>query len=111
MLGLFKKRRRQSEGVDSTALVKAASNDIKEKWIHFNNTMHYKAEVTLAERIEAFGEPVSLFYRDHHPLLFALGPDVFWIIVYGAIRDSGTHPPDLVNAAVAQVRANYGSHQ
>lgn len=107
MFGLFKKRNSYPPEQDLAVLTRAACRDIKEKWIYFNNTIHYKTEVPLAERIDAFAQPVSQFYRDKYPQLFVGGPQIFWIITCAAITEASTHPPDIVSAAVPQARAKY----
>jgi len=111
MFGLFKKRNQASAADDFAVLSQQACSDIKEKWVYFNNTIHFKAGVSLAQRVEAFAQPVSQFFRESYPQLSLSGSKTFWLITFTAIAESGTHPASEVSTAMAQIQKQYGPAQ
>lgn len=85
-----------------------AVKDIRAKWVQFDSTAHLKADVSLAEKIDLFVEPLTLFLQRKYPSLEDGGPSVFWLATFTAILESGTHPKDDVNAAIRELQNKYG---
>jgi hypothetical protein len=107
MFSLFKKRTAVPTPEELGGQTSTATEDIKAKWIHFHNTVHFKVEIPLSEKIDAFIKPIHLFFEKKYPAL-AVGPvEVFWLATFTAILESGTHPKELVNAAIAELRSKY----
>jgi hypothetical protein len=111
MFSLFKRRKVAPSPKDFTAIIKQQSNaaceDFKVKWIAFNNAVHFKDEVPLSARIDAFASPVHQFYESKYPVLASGTAEVFWLALFTAILESGTHPKDAVNAAIVDLRKKF----
>jgi len=101
----------QSEKVMTDELrrmTSAALSDVKRKWIQFDSTIHLKAEVPLSKKIDLFVQPITQFIEKKYPALM-LGPsEMFWLTVFTAILESGTHAKDDVNRAIGELREKYG---
>lgn len=82
---------------------------IRVKWISFNDTLKFKEGVPLSDVIEMFAAPVSQFVENNYPLLLAGGGKMFWMMLFTAILESGTHPKDEVNAAIAVLERKFAS--
>ena len=108
MFGLFKKRSVMPSAEELGRLAAAAADETRAKWVHFHQTVHLKAEVPLAEKIDFFAQPLSQFFQSKYPQLLLGGSEMFWLTVFTAVLESGTHPKDQVNAAVAQLQIKYG---
>ncbi len=108
MFGFFKKRDQFLSGEELSRLSQAACAEVREKWLHFHNTVHLKAELPLAQKIDLFAQPLSQFFQQKYPQLLLGGSELFWLTTFTAILESGTHPKDEVNAAVAQLRHENG---
>lgn len=94
-----------------TDQVKAHSDAIvaslNPKWKVFCQTMPFKVEVPLADRIEAFASPAIAGMLQHYSWTKAAPPGMLWMMVFTAILESKTHPVADVNAAIAQLEAKY----
>jgi hypothetical protein len=90
----------RTEAAESVEIIKA-------KWIQFHNTVHLKAEIPLAQKIDFFLEPIHQFYEKKYPLLAAGPAEHFFLTTFTAILESGTHPTAEINAAIAQFRGKY----
>jgi hypothetical protein len=77
------------------------------KWKMFCEKMPFKAEVPLADRIEAFAAPAFAGMLQHYPSTKSAPAGMLWMMVFTAILESKTHPVDEVNAAIAQLEAKY----
>ena len=80
---------------------------MKGKWIYFNETIHLKADVPLPQKIDLFVQPIQQFFQSKYPLLLLGLSEIFWLTVFTAILESGTHPKEEVNAAIAELKGKY----
>jgi hypothetical protein len=90
---------------------KDAEQAIGMKWRGFVATVHFKSEIPLADQIDVFAGPVHEYVTAKYPLVI-LGPQgagAFWLLVFTAIREAGTHPQVELNAAIAQLKARHAS--
>jgi hypothetical protein len=106
MFSLFKKRKAPTpdELRSQTAI---ATDAIKSKWIYLNSTVHFRAEIPLSAKIDAFITPIHLFFEKSYPVLAAGPAEVFWLTTFTAILESGTHSKEQINAAIAELRPKY----
>jgi hypothetical protein len=107
MFGLFKKRSPFPSAEELSSLAASASTEVREKWEYFHRTVHLKAEVPLAQKIDLFSQPLSQFFHTKYPQLLAGGSEIFWLTIFTAVLESRTHPTEEVNAAVEQLRGKY----
>ncbi len=108
MFGFFKSQK-TSQTEDLPSLLKAAIEEVKHKWIHFDQTIHLKPEFRLANKIEMFADPVQSFLQSKYPMLLLEKPGkVIWLTIFTAIAESKTYPQELVNEAVAELTIKYG---
>ena len=107
MFGLFKKRSAMPSAKELGRLAVSAADETKAKWLQFHNTVHFKADVSLAEKIDFFSQPLSQFFHNKYPQLLLGGQEMFWLTVFTAVLESGSHPRDEVNAAVAVLQVKY----
>src|ERR1700722_7511843 len=104
----FLKRRKQPPTTEVlSAQAAAAVEDIKAKWIYFHNTLHFKDDVPLAQKMDAFIEPIHIFFEKKSPVLAAGSASVFFMATFTAILESKTHPTAEVNAAIETLRSKY----
>ena len=108
MFGFFKKKTPVPSAEELKKLTDSAREDVKAKWVHFHQTVHLKAEVPLSEKIDFFVQPVQQFFQNKYPVLLRGPSEIFWLTVFTAILESGTHPKDAVNAAIAELKKRYG---
>ena len=107
MFGLFKKRSPAPSAEELKRLTTLAREEVKAKWIHYHQTVHLRPEVLLSEKIDLFVQSVHQFFENKYPLLLSGPPEIFWLTVFAAILESGTHPKEVVNAAIAELRPKY----
>lgn len=108
MFGFFKKKPSVPSADELKQLTASAREDVKAKWVHFHQTVHLKAEVPLSEKIDFFVQPVQQFFQNKYPVLLQGPSEIFWLTVFTAILESGTHPKEAVNAAIAELKKKYG---
>jgi len=107
MFNLFKKRSPKPDEDSFSALSNAALAEVKDKWIVFDRTVKLNESVSLGQKIDLFAEPLSGFFQTKYPLLLLGGSQVFWLTIFTAVRESGTHSKEAVNDAVAVLRGKY----
>ncbi|MGO9327450.1 MAG: hypothetical protein ACLQJ0_04965 [Steroidobacteraceae bacterium] len=111
MFSLFKKRKVAPSSEDFAAILRqqrdAVCEDFKVRWIAFNNAVHFKAEVPLSEKIDAFASPIQQYYESKYPILASGTAEMFWLALFTAILESGTHPKEQVNGAIAELKGKY----
>jgi len=109
MFNLFKKKKASLPAFqDLGALAAQATDETREKWLHFHRNVHLKEEVSLATKIDLFSQPLAQFFNTKYSQLLLGSPDIFWMAVFTAVLESGTHPKEQVNAAVEELRSKYG---
>jgi len=108
MFGFFKKRASLPTTEDVQLIAASARQDIKRKWLYFDQTIHFKAEAPLSEKIDLFAQPLREFVAKKYPLLLTSG-EIFWLTVFSAILESGTHSKELVNEAIEELQGKYGA--
>jgi hypothetical protein len=99
MFNFFKKQQSLPSAEEISALTSSATEDIKSKWIYYNQTIQFKAEIPLSEKIGSFLSPIYFFLQDKYPLLIEHSPEICWLAAVAAIFESGTHPVDELNLA------------
>jgi hypothetical protein len=107
MFGFFKKRDKFANAAELSSQSDAALREVKEKWIYFHNTIHLKDDVPLSLKIDAFSQPVAQFFQQKYPQLLLGGSQIFWMTIFTAVLESGTHSTDQVNAAISQLQKKY----
>ncbi len=108
MFGFFKKRSAAPPTTDELRqLSLAALDEVKAKWLHFDATVHLVEGAPLAEKIDVFAAPLAQLFQSKYPALLLGGSKMFWLTIFTAILESGTHPKDTVNEAIEVLRAKY----
>jgi hypothetical protein len=107
MFGLFKKKQPVPSADELKRLTALARDEVKAKWIQYHQTVHLRPEASLSEKIDFFVQPMHQFFENKYPLLLTGPSEVFWLTVFTAILESGTHPKEAVNAAIAELRPKY----
>jgi len=107
MFECFKKRPPAPSADELRQLTASACEDVKAKWLHFHETVHLQAEVPLSQKIDFFVQPVHQFFENKYPVLLRGPSEIFWLTVFTAILESGTHPKEAVNAAIAELKTKY----
>lgn len=105
MLGLFTKRNPTPTAKDLSSQTASALEEVKGKWIYFNEVAQLQPSVPLSRKIELFLQPIQQYFQAKYPLLLAGPSEVFWLTVFTAILESGTHPKEEINAALAELRS------
>jgi oligoendopeptidase F len=108
MFEIFKRKTKRLTAEDLTRLSETACAEVQAKWIQFNETIHLKEDESLAQKIDLFAQPISQFFQTKYPQLLAGGSEIFWLTLFTAVQESGTHSSDQVNAAVATLQGIYG---
>ena len=80
---------------------------LKRKWTEFQTLLPFKADVPLSERIEAFVEPAREGILQNYPSMRAAPNVVIWEMIFVAVIESGSHPPDEVSRARAVLATKY----
>jgi hypothetical protein len=78
-----------------------------EKWVQFTSTVHFKDEVSLADRIDAFSQPLQQFLFKKYPSFREAPGGFFWLLIFNAVAASKTHPQAHLNEAVAVLKGRY----
>lgn len=101
----WKKRKSPAELVkaDTRTIIRS----LGPKWRMFCETLPFKEDVPLWQRIEAFAQPAIAGMMQHYPSSKHAPPGMLWMMIFTAILESKTHPADEVNAAIAQLEAKY----
>jgi hypothetical protein len=111
MFTFFKKRSPVPDKDSLSALSNAALSDVKEKWLVFDRTIQLNDSVPLAHKIDMFAEPLSTFFQTKYPALLSGGSQVFWLTIFTAVLESGTHSKEAVNDAVDSLSRRYAATQ
>lgn len=107
MFSIFKKRQHSPTKEELSSLYKSALEDVKGKWAYFNESIHLVPTVSLPNRIDMFAQPISQFFETKYPALLAGSSEVFWLTIFTAVLESGTHPREEVNLAISELRKKY----
>jgi hypothetical protein len=107
MFNRFKKRSLAPDKDSLSALSDSAVADVKDKWIVFDRTVQLDDSVSLGQKIDLFAEPLSHFFQTKYPALLWGGSQVFWLTIFTAVLESGTHSKAAVNDAIAELRGKY----
>jgi hypothetical protein len=99
---------RKSGADELSAMATAAMTDVKAKWIQFNSTIHLKAGIPLAVKMESFAEPTAAFIGKKYPVLMSGPAEMFWLMIFTAVLETGTHAKDEVNAAIGELKRKFG---
>ena len=109
MFGRVRNKKSQADALadELTSQTAECVEKIKAKWVYFNKTVKSKEGVPLWVMIELFAKPVQEFVEKYYPLLLT-GPIFhFWMMIFTAILESGTHPRETVNQAIAELEKKY----
>jgi len=107
MFRFFKKRNSVPSAEDLGQITGSAREEVRTKWIYYTQTIHFRPEVPLSERIDSFAQPIHQFFENKYPILLVGSSEIFWLTVFTAILQSGTHPKEEVNAAIAELKKKY----
>jgi hypothetical protein len=107
MFKLFKKRSPVPDKDGLSALSDSALAEVKDKWIAFDRTVHLNDSISLGEKIDLFAQPLSDFFQTRYPALLLGGAQIFWLTIFTAVLESGTHSKMAVNDAAAELRGKY----
>lgn len=100
-----KKSAKPSEsGIDR--ITDAAVADVKGKWNTFHTTMHFKDDVPLSTLIDTFSQPIFEFFKLKYPALL-VDSEIFWLTIFTAVLESGSHSKEDVNHAVEVLKRKY----
>lgn len=102
-MGIFDLFRSKEKAADEMSQqADQCAEEIKNKWISYNNTLTFKSDVPLSKIIETFITPCGEFMRNKYPNL-AKSAELSSLIVMTSILESGTHSKDEVNKAIQEV--------
>jgi hypothetical protein len=108
VFGFFKKKRQEFPSAEELKrLTAAAREEVKAKWIYFNETIQLNEAVPLSQKIDFFVQPIQEFFKNKYPILLIGPTEIFWLTVFTAILESGTHSKESVNAAIEELRGKY----
>ena len=108
MFGFLKRRKAAPPTArDLKATVADAEIELQRKWLQFVQTVHFKDGVSLSSRIEAFAPLAQEFIRRQHPLILTGPAGAFWLLIFNAVRESGTNTVDEINVAVRELRQKF----
>ena len=107
MFNLFRRRKRETSPNELNSVVRAAEAEVAEKWLSFVNKVHFKEDVPLADRIDAFAVPVKDFVFARYPVMNRAPAGVFWLILFNAVASSKTHTQAQLNEAVGTLKARH----
>ena len=108
MFEFLKRKQKRPPASDLARMSDAARTEVLAKWIQFHETIHLKEDVPLAQKIDLFAQPLSQLFESKYPQLLAGGSEIFWLTIFTAVIESGTHTKEQVNAAVATLQGRYG---
>ena len=109
MYNPFKKKQPTPPNAEELGRLAAqATEETRQKWVHFHQTVHLKPDLPLAAKIDFFSQPLSEFFKTKYPKLLFGGSEIFWLAIFTAVLESGTHPKEQVNIAVADLQKKYG---
>lgn len=83
-------------------------DEIAARWVHYNNVLKFKPDVKLSEIIEGFANPIQQFVQSSYPMLYGMGPQFFWTLIFTAIEKSGV-PSVLVEKAAQEMGLKFKS--
>lgn len=90
----------QSDAERAKAVLGDAIAITAEKWLFFTQSMEFKHDVPLADRIGAFSVPMYEGLRKNIPLLKDAPEPLLLRIVAKGIEKSGTHSPTEIEQAI-----------
>lgn len=100
-------KRNEISAGQSQALIAEIIEEVKSRWLYFRDNIHLNSDVSLAKEIDIFVVPIKEFIGDKYPELLNGPSDAFWLSIFMAILDSGTHSKDEVNTAIADLQKKY----
>lgn len=110
MFGLFKRRKPPPTSSDELEKkMDLATDALRAKWMAFHQQLKFKSDVPLSEIIEIFIVPAKEYVVTTYPEFSTAPNQMMWMLVFSAVLESGTHPKEVVNEAVAQLEAKYAS--
>jgi hypothetical protein len=87
----------------TTAQMQECANAISAKWLHYNEVLKFKPEVSLAQIIESFAIPIREFVAKSYPVIAVGGPESFWLVVFLGIQQTGKPSLPAINAAIEEL--------
>ncbi len=70
-----------------------------EKSLFFDQTMKFKEEVSLVDRVASFSGPATIGLKETFPILKDAPGGIFMLMICGGIVASGTHTQKEVESA------------
>ncbi len=108
-LAIVSKSGLETSNEDLEILVRAQSegciNQIMEPWVYYNKTLKFKPDVPLSEVIIGFALPMGEFVRKAYPSLYAVGPTLFWTMLFRGVQKSGIPSPEAIKDAITELRS------
>ena len=104
----WQRRRTTPPAADLASKASATVIELKDRWIVFVSSVHFRDDVTLADRIEVFAAPAREYISRYHPAIFDAPAGVFWMTILTAVIESKTHTPEEVNKAKDELALRYG---
>jgi hypothetical protein len=105
----WRKRKPREEEIADQLRAEAAKvvEVLKRKWVEFQTLVPFRADVPLADRIEAFVMPAREGILKHYPIMHVAPDGLIWEMIFVAVIESRTHPPEEVSKARASLAAKY----
>ena len=107
---MFGKKRKSREDEIAEQLHAEAARVVEiltGKWVQFQTMVPFRADVPLADRIEAFMMPAREGILQNVPIMRMAPNALIWEMIFVAVIESKTHPADEVSKARETLAAKY----
>lgn len=85
-------------------ILAAAEIELRDKWSQYNRLLLFKDDVPLWKKIESFVPLAQEFIGKKYPVILTGPARVFWLLIFNAIRQSGTNTVEEINVAIVELR-------
>jgi hypothetical protein len=105
----WRKRKSREEEIGEQLSAEAARivEILKGKWVQFQTLLPFRADVPLADKIEAFVAPAREGILKNVPIMRVAPDALIWEMIFVAVIESKTHPADEVSKAREILAAKY----
>jgi len=112
MFGFLKRTKSSSlTAGELKGIMAAAEGELRDKWIQYYKLLQFKRDVPLWKKIESFAPLAQEFIGKKYPVILTGPAEVFWLLIFNAIQQSGTNPIDEINVAIAELRKRFATAQ
>ena len=101
----WKQRKTPEEQVKADTAAIIAS--LGPRWRYFYETLPFKDNVPLSDRIEAFATPAISSILQNYPSTKHAPNSLLWLMIFTAVRESETHSMAELNVALAELQKKY----